>query len=363
MATGGTNRIVKGLGEGEMQWIAPFQLVDENGTEMFGVTSAGTVTGVAISAMASGTVGAPGLSFSADTDTGLYRIGANNAGVAANGAKVPDIGTSGLGVVGVALIGDGAVTAPAVSFTSDPDSGMYRIGANNLGVAAAGAKVLDVSATGLGVVGTALVGDGSAAAPSVGFSADTDNGLYRIGANNIGLSIAGTKVVDFAAASSTFTGALVRASQKRLMGSDAKVGATAGWAVNAATNVGRMATCPASQTGSTLVIPLAGLKVGDTITAYGLIGQIESAGNVATLDASIRSVQAAAADLTDAAEGAAMTQLSVTADTAVTSANAEKASQTIAVAADKFYYMLVTATTAASTDIDLAGVYIVVTES
>lgn len=316
MATGGTDRVVKGLGDGQMQWIAPFQLVDESAAEMLGVSATGAVT--------------------------------------IAGALTP------VGVLGVA---NGAVTAPGVAFASDLDTGVYRIGANNLGVAAAGAKVLDVSATGLGVVGTALIGDGAVGAPAIGFSADTDNGLYRIGANNVGLSIAGSKVVDWAAASTTFTGAVVRASQKRLIGSDAKVGATAGWVVNAATNVGRMATCPASQSGSTLVVPLPGLKVGDTITAYGLIGQIESAGGTVTLDASIRSVQAAAADLTDAAEGAAMTQLSVTADTAVTSANAEKASQSIVVAADKFYYMLITTTTAGSTDVDLAGVYIVVTES
>lgn len=44
MATGGTNRVVKGLGAGEMQWVGPFQLVDESGAEMFGVTSAGVIT-------------------------------------------------------------------------------------------------------------------------------------------------------------------------------------------------------------------------------------------------------------------------------------------------------------------------------
>lgn len=47
-----------------------------------------------------GTVGAPSISFASDTDTGGYRIGANNMGIAAAGAKVLDIGTSGLGVTG-----------------------------------------------------------------------------------------------------------------------------------------------------------------------------------------------------------------------------------------------------------------------
>lgn len=41
-----------------------------------------------------GTVGAPGISFVDDADTGFYRIGANNIGVAVNGTKVVDIGAA-----------------------------------------------------------------------------------------------------------------------------------------------------------------------------------------------------------------------------------------------------------------------------
>jgi len=55
-----------------------------------------------------GTVGAPAYSFSGDTDSGLYRIGANNLGVAVNGAKVLDIGTGGLAVVGLTDLSNAA---------------------------------------------------------------------------------------------------------------------------------------------------------------------------------------------------------------------------------------------------------------
>src|SRR5512143_1165313 len=47
----------------------------------------------------------------------------------------------------VTLSADGAVGAPAYSFTSDSDSGIYRIGANDLGIAAGGVKVTDISTT------------------------------------------------------------------------------------------------------------------------------------------------------------------------------------------------------------------------
>lgn len=62
--------------------------------------------------LAVGSVSAPSLAFTGDTDTGLYRIGANNIGVAASGAKVLDIGTSGLGITGALSVTNG-ITATA----------------------------------------------------------------------------------------------------------------------------------------------------------------------------------------------------------------------------------------------------------
>ena len=50
---------------------------------------AGLVVGVA-----DGTVGAPGLSFASDPDNGLYRIGANNWGLAAGGTLIADLTTT-----------------------------------------------------------------------------------------------------------------------------------------------------------------------------------------------------------------------------------------------------------------------------
>ena len=52
------------------------------------------------------------------------------------------------------------------------------------------------------------VGDGTEALPSLSFVSDTDSGFYRIGANNIGLALGGSKVVDFGAAGVAITGTL-----------------------------------------------------------------------------------------------------------------------------------------------------------
>lgn len=49
---------------------------------------------------------------------------------------------------------DGAVGTPAFTFTNDPDSGLYRIGANNIGLALNGTKVVDFATTGIAITGT-----------------------------------------------------------------------------------------------------------------------------------------------------------------------------------------------------------------
>ena len=62
--------------------------------------------------------------------------------------------TSSSSSAGQFLGGNGTVSLPFYSYSSDPDSGMYRIGANNLGLALSGAKVVDYGTAGVGVTGT-----------------------------------------------------------------------------------------------------------------------------------------------------------------------------------------------------------------
>ncbi len=91
--------------------------------------------------IADGTVADPSIVFTSDDDgtgTGIYRIGANHVGVATNGA----LSTSFVGA-GVRTV-NGAGTGASYSFSSDADIGMYRVGANHLGFASRGALVFDL---------------------------------------------------------------------------------------------------------------------------------------------------------------------------------------------------------------------------
>lgn len=142
---------------------------------------------------------------------------------------------------------------------------------------------------------------------------------------------------------------------------DSKVGGTAGWVVAAANNIA-LATLPAGVTGGRLVIPVRGLNVGDIINSFYAVGQVESAGNTASITVELRKHTAAADDVADASVDTT-DAVSFTADAIMSSSNVAKTlSAPETVGADESFYFLVSGTTAASTDIALQGIGINVTK-
>lgn len=155
-----------------------------------------------------------------------------------------------------------------------------------------------------------------------------------------------------------FTKGVVRKGvQKLVPGFNGKAGAGAGWVVTGANDC--LARLPASQTSATLVIPLTDVKVGDTLQGVGLVGQVESAGNNVSMTMSVRKSTAAAADFTDA-ELANDTSGTLTADTLLGTSGTDVSVASLAdtLAEGELFYVLITATTAAATDIALAGLLV-----
>ena len=66
----------------------------------------------------------------------------------------------------------------------------------------------DALTTSSTVAGQSLGADGTASLPFYSFSSDANSGFYRIGADNVGLTLGGTKRVDFATAGTAITGTL-----------------------------------------------------------------------------------------------------------------------------------------------------------
>lgn len=135
---------------------------------------------------------------------------------------------------------------------------------------------------------------------------------------------------------------------------NAKVGAVAGWTVRAANDLPLATLAQLLQSSSTLIIPIDGLKVGDTITAFSIAGQLDSAGNTVTLDANLRKVTTAAAGYVDSSVGS-ITQVSATADTALNSTTAAKSGLSDVVGEDEYFYIKVTGVTGATTTAEIYG--------
>lgn len=122
-----------------------------------------------------GTAAAPAYTFSTDPDTGIYSPGANVLGFGVGGADVASLSSTGLSLgtpLSVANGGTGATTAAA---------GLAALGGASLN----GSSTVDFS------VNHVKAGDGSAAAPAYTFSSDPDTGMYSPGADAIGFNAGG----------------------------------------------------------------------------------------------------------------------------------------------------------------------------
>lgn len=142
----------------------------------------------------------------------------------------------------------------------------------------------------------------------------------------------------------------------RILNAQAKIGATAGWVLGGGSvDTGLMATLPASQTGSTLVVPLSGVRPGDTLTGFFLSGGIRSSGNTASIQVNLRKYTGGATP-TEASIAQLSSTLSVTADTTLNASTAGRSPLAVTITENTSYYFRITATTAVSTEIDLMGV-------
>ena len=156
----------------------------------------------------SGSSSAPSLAYIADPTTGLKYI--NNSIVAmANGTIALQVGSGATTSTTKFTTGDGALTAPAYSFISNTNNGMWNAGVGGIGFSSVGVKTLELAPTYTTIPQPIREDDGLVGTPSYSFTQDTNTGLYRIGGDNIGVSCNGVKQVDISTTSATFTNPVV----------------------------------------------------------------------------------------------------------------------------------------------------------
>jgi len=137
---------------------------------------------------------------------------------------------------------------------------------------------------------------------------------------------------------------------------DGKDGATGTVGYNTDNDTAKL-TLAQNATADTWVVPLQ-LKNGDIINSFRITGQIDSAGNTATVDADLRAITAVSTGSTDASIGA-ITQISKTADYEI---DDEKTGLTHTIISGNTYYVLITCTTGATTDIELGSIEVTINE-
>lgn len=120
-----------------------------------------------------GSVSATSVQFTSDPNTGLYSPGADSLGLVTGGTARLTMSTTSIQTTLPIRGQAGTVSAPAVSFSSDSDTGLYNT-ANVLLFSAGGTAICNVSATGLAVTSGVFTCPGSAGAGTEKFGLGCD---------------------------------------------------------------------------------------------------------------------------------------------------------------------------------------------
>lgn len=137
-----------------------------------------------------GTVSFPSYHFISDPDTGVYLYDTARIGFSIAGTINSIIDADGFQTV------DGTASLPSYAFNNDSDTGMYRPTTNQLNLAAGGWELMGIGGGSAAWTGWMKVPSGTASLPGVMFGADTNTGMYRIGADNIGWAVNGLRAAD-----------------------------------------------------------------------------------------------------------------------------------------------------------------------
>lgn len=114
---------------------------------------------------------------------------------------------------------DGTVATPGVHFEFDPNTGIYRVAADTLGVATAGVLRVSVSDSEIATTLPISVPDGSSGAPSVRFSGETNVGIFRAAPTTLSIGVSGERARFAPTDSTLYTNWLPDVDGTRALGS------------------------------------------------------------------------------------------------------------------------------------------------
>ena len=151
-----------------------------------------------------GSASAPAIAWSTDPDIGIY-FASGTLGFTVNGSVAATFDSSGnfnmgdgnhidLANSGFLRSSFGDVSTPGLTFSSDTDTGIYRSATNQLAISGGGVfQFGSGNATDVGLT----VADGSVGSPGIRWGADGDTGFYRTAANFIQIAAGGVEQAQF----------------------------------------------------------------------------------------------------------------------------------------------------------------------
>lgn len=130
------------------------------------LSRSGSGTMLAAMKLIDGTASLPGVTFNAESGSGMYRFASHDIRFSVSGVdqiRMTDTGvTFPLGITSAMKVTDGTEALPAYSFTSSTALGLYRPAVNILGVSSAGVERLRVDDTGRILINTKTASLGTA---------------------------------------------------------------------------------------------------------------------------------------------------------------------------------------------------------
>ena len=171
-----------------------------------------------------GSSGAPAYSFDGDSDTGMYsptgdKLSFSTAGSnrltldSVDGVKADSILTASQGLYS----SNGNAALPSISFTGDPDTGLFSGGINTIGITCGQSTKALIAPTNIQTTVPFYAASGSSGVPSYSFGSDPDTGMYRVsGAGYIegmGFSVGGTEYMSISTGNGITTNIPILATQ------------------------------------------------------------------------------------------------------------------------------------------------------
>ena len=144
-----------------------------------------------------GSVSDPAITFTSDPDTGIIAAGAGDMAFVADGVGIMEIGSEGAFMLGGAqfIAATNGAGSPGYSFDSDLDTGLFSDVAGESAFSSNGTETIRFGAS--TVTGTLLWNgpDGAVGTPAISFSGDPNTGFFRTGSGAIAFSSDGTNVL------------------------------------------------------------------------------------------------------------------------------------------------------------------------